>query len=83
MFPIMFGIATALAFDALAYATYGAAALTDYAWVEMVFWGLIGGGFAVYALTHPLPVGLCRRLSLVQVRLQDWLGLRAAAPICA
>ncbi len=41
MFPIIFGFAAALAFEALAFATYGNAALTDYAWVNMVAWGLI------------------------------------------
>lgn len=83
MFPIVFGIATALAFDALAYATYGPTALTDSAWVQMVSWELVGGGLAVYALTRPLPVGLCRRLSLARVRLQNRLGLGATAPVCA
>jgi hypothetical protein len=83
MFPILFGIATALAFDALAYATYGAVALADYAWVDMISWGLVGAGFAIYALTRPLPAGLCRRLSLAHERLQRWLGLDAATPLCA
>ncbi len=55
MFPIIFGFATALAFDALAYATYGSAALTDYAWVGMVSWGLMGGGIVVFVLNRPAP----------------------------
>jgi hypothetical protein len=60
MFPIMFGFAAALAFDALAYATYGSAALTDYAWVNLVSWGLMGGGIVVYALNRPAPAWLKR-----------------------
>jgi hypothetical protein len=60
MFPIIFGFVAALAFEALAYATYGSAALTDYAWVSMVAWGLIGSGIAVYALTQPMPTWLSR-----------------------
>jgi hypothetical protein len=60
MFPIIFGFVAALAFEALAYATYGNAALTDYAWVNMVAWGLIGSGIAVYALTRPTPAWLSR-----------------------
>ena len=60
MFPIIFGFAAALAFEALSYATYGNAALTDYAWVNMVAWGLIGSGIAVYALTRPIPAWLSR-----------------------
>lgn len=59
MFPLIFGLAAALAFDALAYATYGSAALTDYAWVAMVSWGLIAGGIAVNVLTGPMPAWLC------------------------
>jgi hypothetical protein len=60
MFPIIFGFAAALAFEVLAYATYGNAALTDYAWVNMVAWGLIAGGIAVYALNRPMPAWLSR-----------------------
>jgi hypothetical protein len=60
MFPIIFGFAAALAFEVLAYATYGHAALTDYAWVDMVAWGLIASGIAVYALNRPMPAWLSR-----------------------
>ncbi len=83
MFPIAFGFAAALAFDALAYATYGSAALTDYAWVSMVSWGLIAGGIAVYALTRPMPAWLCRFGSRARVLVRERLGLGDSEPLCA
>jgi len=60
MFPIILGFVVALAFEAVAYATYGSVALTDYAWVGMVAWGLIGAGVIVYAVRQPVPAWLCR-----------------------
>ena len=60
MFPIVFGFVAALAFEAVAFAMYGSAALTDYAWVSMVAWGLIGSGVIVYAITQPTPAWLSR-----------------------
>lgn len=81
MFPIIFGFAAALAFDTLAYATYGSAALTDYAWVSMVSWGLMAGGIAVYALTRPLPAWLCRLGSRAHTLLQARLGLGGTQPL--
>lgn len=83
MFPIAFGFFAALAFDALAYATYGSAALTDYTWVSMVSWGLIGGGIAVYALTRPMPAWLCRLGSRVNALVHARLGLGDTKPLCA
>jgi hypothetical protein len=58
MFPIILGFVVALAFQAVAYAIYGSAALTDYAWVSMVAWGLVGAGVIVYAVRQPVPVWL-------------------------
>ncbi len=75
MLPIMFGIAMALGFDALAVATYGSAALTDYVWVQMVTWGLIGGGVAVHAMTRPMPLWLCGLVSRAKVWLQGLSGV--------
>jgi hypothetical protein len=70
MFPIILGFVVALTFEAVAYATYGSVALTDYAWVGMVAWGLIGAGVIVYAVRQPVPAWLCRLggrlLTLVQ-----------------
>jgi hypothetical protein len=83
MFPIIFGFAAALTFDALAFATYGSVALTDYAWVDMVSWGLVAGGVAVYSLTRPMPAWLCRLGSNTRVLLQARLGLWDAEPISA
>jgi predicted metal-dependent HD superfamily phosphohydrolase len=70
MFPIILGFVVALAFEAVAYATYGSAALTDYAWVSMVAWGLIGSGVIVYAITQPMPAWLRRLRALVDARLR-------------
>jgi hypothetical protein len=83
MFPIIFGFAAALVFDALAFATYGSAALTDYAWVGMVSWGLIAGGIAVYAITRPVPAWLCRLRSRARALLQARLGLGHTGPLGA
>jgi hypothetical protein len=83
MFPIAFGFAAALAFDALAYATYGSAALTDYTWVSMVSWGLVAGGIAVYALTRPMPAWLCRLGSRASALVRARLGRRDTEPLCA
>jgi hypothetical protein len=58
MFPIILGFVVALAFEAVAFATYGSVALTDYAWVGMVAWGLIGAGVIVYAVRQPVPAWL-------------------------
>ena len=58
MFPIILGFVFALAFEAVAYTTYGSAALIDYAWVSMVAWGLFGAGVIVYAVRQPVPVWL-------------------------
>jgi predicted metal-dependent HD superfamily phosphohydrolase len=83
MFPIIFGFAAALAFDTLAYATYGHAALTDYAWVSMVSWALIGGGIAVYTLTRPIPTWLARLGCRARALLQTRLAIGHAGPLCA
>jgi hypothetical protein len=82
MFPIAFGFVTALAFNVLAYATYGSAALTDYTWVSMVSWGLVAGGVAVYALTRPMPAWLCRLGSQANALAHARLGLGNTEPLC-
>ncbi len=83
MFPIAFGFTAAIAFNVVAHATYGSAALTDYTWVSMVSWGLIAGGGAVYALTRPLPAWMCRLGSRVSALIYARLGLRDSEPLCA
>jgi hypothetical protein len=83
MFPIIFGFVAALAFNALAYATYGSAALTEYTWVSMVSWGLVAGGIAVYALTRPIPAWLCRLGSRASALARDRLALAETGPLCA
>lgn len=74
MFPIIFGFAAALAFNAVAVATYGTVALSDYAWVDMVSWALIAGGAAVYILTPPTPAWLCRLTSVARTWLRSKIG---------
>jgi hypothetical protein len=78
MFPIIFGFVAALAFNAVAVATYGTVALSDYAWVDMVSWGLIVGGAAVYFLTRPTPAWLCRLASAAHVWLRSHVGFGIA-----
>jgi hypothetical protein len=74
MFPIIFGFAAALAFNAVAVATYGTVALSDSAWVDMVSWGLIAGGAAVYVITRPTPAWLCRLTSVARTWLRAKIG---------
>ena len=83
MFPIAFGFVAALAFNALAYATYGSPALTDYTWVSMVSWGLIAGGIAVYALTRPMPGWLNRLGSRASTLLHAHSGPGDTKPLSA
>ena len=83
MFPIAFGFVAALAFNALAYAIYGSAALTEYSWVSMVSWGLIAGGVAVYALTRPIPAWACQLGCRAGTLIHDRLALGRTPSLCA
>jgi len=51
MIPLILSLVTAVLFLILASAIYGFEALAANAWVAMVFWGLIGAGALVFALS--------------------------------
>ncbi|MEA3276904.1 MAG: hypothetical protein U9Q81_16785 [Pseudomonadota bacterium] len=60
MFPILVGFGSALLFGLFAYGTYGLDGMTEYAWVGMVFWGLIVSASLVFIVNRKIPCGVCR-----------------------
>jgi len=60
MIPLILSFGSAALFLVLSIWTYGPSVLAENAWVALVFWGLVGSGLAVYAVSHPKPAWLCR-----------------------
>jgi hypothetical protein len=47
MFPLLLSLIAAMVFGIVSHGVYGAEGITDHAWMDMVFWGLIGAGVLV------------------------------------
>jgi hypothetical protein len=60
MFPILIGFGSALLFGIFAYGTYGVDGVTQYGWVSMVFWGLVGSSLLVFVINRKAVCWLCR-----------------------
>ncbi len=60
MIPLILGFGSAALFLALSVWVYGLNVLAENAWVALVFWGLIGSGLVVFAISRPKPAWLCR-----------------------
>ena len=59
MFPILFGLVAAMLFGLSAFAVYGLEGLTQYQWIDMVFWGLIASGALVSLVGESLSCWVC------------------------
>jgi len=60
MAPLILSFITAGLFLALSLYTYGANAMAENPWVALVFWGMLGAGVAVFAISRPMPAWLCQ-----------------------
>ena len=47
MFPVLFGLCAAMLFGLLAHGFYGTAGVMTHAWIDIVFWSLIGTGAGI------------------------------------
>ncbi len=67
MLHLLMGLAAATAFGIASFSLYGYQGLLDNAWVDYVFWWLIGTGVLLAALdsTFGLRCQICRRLPRV------------------
>jgi len=73
MLPVLLGLFSAMVFGIVSHGIYGTDDIMAHAWIDMVFWGLIGAGALVSfsdMLWECLP---CRLSRLVHAeRLQDY-----------
>ncbi|MCU7844425.1 MAG: hypothetical protein KZQ93_11365 [Candidatus Thiodiazotropha sp. (ex Monitilora ramsayi)] len=67
MLPILLGLILAMLFGLMSFAVYGLEGLTEYAWIDTVFWSLILTGASITLINE---VGRC-----LACRIRRWLRL--------
>jgi hypothetical protein len=60
MLPILLGLILAMLFGLMSFAVYGLEGLTEYAWIDIVFWSLILTGVAISLINEMGPCLTCR-----------------------
>jgi hypothetical protein len=74
MLPILLGLILAMCFGLMSFMVYGLEGLTQYAWIDTVFWSLIITGACITLINE---VGQC-----LACRIQRWFRLNRIAPFC-
>ncbi len=74
MLPILLGLILAMCFGLMSFLVYGQDALTQYAWIDTVFWSLIITGACISLINE---VGQC-----LACRIQSWFKLTRFAQFC-
>ena len=68
MLPVLIGLVSAMAFGILSHSIYGTSGIMNHAWIDTVFWALIGTGVAVSAMNMIGECLPCRVSRLLRVR---------------
>jgi hypothetical protein len=74
MLPILLGLILAMSFGLMSFAVYGLEGLTQYAWIDTVFWSLIVTGVCISLINE---LGQC-----IACRVHRWFKLDALAKFC-
>jgi hypothetical protein len=74
MLPILVGLILAMLFGLVSFMVYGLEGLTEYAWIDTVFWSLIVTGACITMINE---VGQC-----IACRLHKWLKLKRFDSFC-
>lgn len=75
MLPILLGLILAMLFGLMSYLVYGLEGLTQYAWIDTVFWSLILTGASITLINE---VGQC-----LACRLRKWLKSNRFEAFCS
>jgi hypothetical protein len=75
MLPILLGLILAMFFGLVSFMVYGLEGLTQYAWIDTVFWSLIITGICISLINE---VGQC-----LACRIRGWLKLSRLHAFCA
>lgn len=75
MLPILLGLIMAMLFGLMSYMVYGLEGLTQYAWIDTVFWSLIITGIMISLINE---LGQC-----LACRIQRWLKITRFESICS
>ncbi|MCU7851689.1 MAG: hypothetical protein KZQ80_05685 [Candidatus Thiodiazotropha sp. (ex Monitilora ramsayi)] len=74
MLPILSGLILAMLFGLMSFAVYGLEGLTEYAWIDTVFWSLILTGASITLINE---VGQC-----MLCRVRHWLKIARLEKFC-
>ena len=74
MLPILLGLILAMAFGLMSFAVYGLEGLTQYAWIDTVFWSLILTGIFISMINE---LGQC-----LACKVRRWVKLGVFERIC-
>ena len=74
MLPILLGLILAMLFGLMSFAVYGFEGLTQYAWIDTVFWSLILTGASITLINE---VGRC-----IACRIRRWFNLARFETFC-
>ena len=80
MLPILLGLILAMFFGLLSYAVYGLEGLTQYAWIDTVFWSLILTGIMISLINE---VGQCIACKARRWIKLDWIEQYCVQLPCA
>ncbi len=75
MLPILLGLILAMLFGLMSFSVYGLEGLTEYAWIDTVFWSLILTGVAISLLNE---LGRC-----LTCRISRWFRISQLDHFCA
>ncbi|MCU7796372.1 MAG: hypothetical protein KZQ75_04495 [Candidatus Thiodiazotropha sp. (ex Myrtea spinifera)] len=74
MLPILSGLILAMLFGLMSFAVYGLEGLTEYAWIDTVFWSLLLTGTAITLINE---VGQC-----ILCRVRHWIKIARLEKFC-
>jgi hypothetical protein len=71
MLPILMGLILAMLFGLMSFAVYGLEGLTEYAWIDTVFWSLILTGIGISLINEMGRCLACRVRALLKLASLD------------